>query len=248
MDNKRALVLFSGGQDSATCLAWALNEFDYVETIGFDYRQRHRIELDVRQEFIEKLREAFPKWSDRLGGDHLIDVGSIAELGETAMTSDIEIQMQETGLPNTFVPGRNLLFLTYASALSYRRNIKHIVTGVCETDYSGYPDCRDDTIKALQASLNLGMESRFVIHTPLMWRDKATTWELAYEYGGASLIDLIICDSHTCYQGDHSTKHDWGYGCGVCPACELRKTGWEKWTKKLSYNVKTFPFLNSVKL
>ncbi len=201
MDANRALVLFSGGQDSATCLAWALDKYQHVETVGFDYRQRHSIELDVRQEFFSGLHKTFPIWASRMGEDHLLDVGSIAELGDTAMTSEIEIEMQENGLPNTFVPGRNLLFLTYAAAIAYRRNIKHIITGVCETDYSGYPDCRDDTIKALQVSLNIGMETRLVIHTPLMWRDKANTWELAYTLGNANLVDLLIQHTHSCYQG-----------------------------------------------
>lgn len=248
MDVNRALVLFSGGQDSATCLAWALEQYENVETIGFDYRQRHSIELKVRQEFFIGLHKAFPKWASRLGEDHVLDVGSIAELGETAMTSDIKIAMQKNGLPNTFVPGRNLLFLTYAAAIAYRRNIKHIITGVCETDYSGYPDCRDDTIKALQVSLNLGMETRLALHTPLMWRDKASTWDLAYTLGNAVLVDLLIQHTHSCYQGNHSDKYEWGYGCNACPACELRKNGWERWGKRHSYNQETRTIFHLVKI
>lgn len=221
-----ALVLFSGGQDSATCLAWALDRFDRVETVGFDYRQRHRIELDIRPQFRDGLKARFPQWAARLGEDHMIDAGSLTALGETAMTADVAITMGEDGLPTTFVPGRNLLFLTYAAALAYRRSLKHLVTGVCETDYSGYPDCRDDTIKALQVALNLGMERRFVIDTPLMWIDKAATWKLAETLGGATLVELVRDFSHSCYLGDRSHRHDWGYGCGTCPACQLRANGW----------------------
>jgi 7-cyano-7-deazaguanine synthase len=221
-----ALVLFSGGQDSTTCLAWALARFAHVETVGFDYRQRHRVELDCRPRIREALRDGFPDWGDRLGDDHLIDAGSLTALGETAMTAEVAITMGENGLPTTFVPGRNLLFLTYAAALAYRRGIKHLVTGVCETDYSGYPDCRDDTMKALQVALNLGMEKRFVVDTPLMWIDKAGTWRLTETLGGAPLVDLIREHSHSCYKGDREHHHAWGWGCGDCPACELRAKGW----------------------
>jgi 7-cyano-7-deazaguanine synthase len=221
-----ALVLFSGGQDSATCLAWALDRFDRVETVGFDYRQRHRVELDCRPVLLDTLRAAFPAWSDRLGSDHIVDIAGLAAIGETAMTSDVAITMGANGLPTTFVPGRNLLFLTYAAAIAYRRGLKHIITGVCETDYSGYPDCRDDTIKALQVALNLGMESRFVLHTPLMWIDKAETWQFAENLGGRALVDVIREHSHTCYVGDREHRHPWGYGCGACFACELRAQGW----------------------
>lgn len=234
MDAQHALVLFSGGQDSATCLVWALSKFDFVETIGFDYRQRHAVELEVRQEFLQALRESFPDWGAKLGEDHLVDLGGLAALGDTAMTSDVEIQMTEAGLPNTFVPGRNIAFFTFAASLAYRRGCKHIVAGMCETDYSGYPDCRDDTIKALQATLNLGMESRFVIHTPLMWIDKAQTWKLAEDLGGEPFVDLIIESTHTCYLGDRNNKYQWGYGCGACPACDLRKIGWTKWKSKIN--------------
>ena len=222
-----ALVLFSGGQDSTTCLAWALSRFDYVETVGFDYRQRHRTELDCRPTTLEALKRNFPIWADRLGDDRLVDLGVIAEISETALTKDIEIQFQANGLPNTFVPGRNILFLTIAGAIAYRKGLKHLVGGMCETDYSGYPDCRDDTLKALQATLNLGMESRLVIDTPLMWLDKAATWALAHELGGDLLVDLIRFETHTCYHGLREQLHEWGYGCGECPACELRKAGYE---------------------
>ncbi len=226
MANQNALVLFSGGQDSATCLIWALDRFDHVETVGFDYRQRHHVELEVRKTFLEKVREQFPDWASKLGEDTMVDMGGLAELGETAMTDDVAIEMEENGLPNTFVPGRNILFFTYAGALAYRRECKHIVGGMCETDYSGYPDCRDDTLKALQATLSLGMDTRLVIHTPLMWIDKAATWQLAYTFGGERLIELIKEHTHSCYLGDRSNRREWGYGCGECPACELRENGW----------------------
>jgi len=223
-----ALVLFSGGQDSATCLAWALDRFERVETLGFDYGQRHRVELDCRTGFRAALVADFPAWSDRLGEDHTLRLDALAEVSDTALTRDVEIKMQEDMLPNTFVPGRNLLFLTFGAALAYRRGLKHIVGGMCETDYSGYPDCRDDTIKALQVAVNLGMDRRFVLHTPLMWVDKAATWKLASDLGGDSLVDLICEETHTCYLGDRTHRHPWGYGCGECPACELRENGWTK--------------------
>lgn len=229
LDPQAALVLFSGGQDSATCLAWALDRFTHVETVGFDYRQRHRVELEIRQDFLSAIRENFVPWAQHLSEDHIIDVASLAAIGQTAMTEDVAIEMGTNGLPTTFVPGRNLLFLTYAAALAYRRGIRHIVTGVCETDYSGYPDCRDDTIKALQVAINLGMDSRFVLHTPLMWRDKAATWALADQMGGRPLVDLILTKTHTCYVGDHTHLHPWGFGCGTCPACNLRANGWWQW-------------------
>lgn len=227
-----ALVLFSGGQDSATCLAWALDRFDSVETIGFDYGQRHRVELDVRVTFLSSIRKLFPAWGGKLKDDHVIDLAVLGQVSHTALTNDVEIAMAESGLPNTFVPGRNLLFLTFAAAIAYRRGIKHLVTGVCETDYSGYPDCRDDTIKALQIALNLGMEQRFVLHTPLMWIDKAATWELADELGGKALVELVRTETHSCYLGDRRTSNDWGFGCGKCPACELRQAGWHKFAAR----------------
>jgi 7-cyano-7-deazaguanine synthase len=224
-----ALVLFSGGQDSATCLAWALDRYDRVETIGFDYGQRHRVELEVRTVFLEKLRALFPRWAEKLGADHLLDLSVLGAISDTALTGERAIEMSASGLPNTFVPGRNLLFLTLAAAVAYRRGLKRLVTGVCETDYSGYPDCRDDTIKALQVAINLGTESRFVLETPLMWIDKAATWAMADALGGAPLTDLIVRDTHTCYLGDRQTDHAWGFGCGACPACELRASGYERW-------------------
>jgi 7-cyano-7-deazaguanine synthase len=225
--SESALVLFSGGQDSATCLAWALARFGAVETIGFDYGQRHRVELDCRARIVTRLRAEFPDWAGRLGADHLIDLTVLGQISDTALTRDSAIAFAATSLPNTFVPGRNLLFFTFAAAIGYRRGLRHLVGGMCETDYSGYPDCRDDTLKSLQATLSLGMDHRFVIHTPLMWRDKLATWELARELGGDALVELIREDSHSCYLGDRGHRHDWGYGCGECPACELRRKGWE---------------------
>ena len=221
MRDDAALVLFSGGQDSATCLAWALDRFAHVETLGFDYGQRHRVELDCRG----ALRAGMA--NPRLGEDHLLDLGVLGALSDTALTREAEIALREDGLPTTFVPGRNLIFLTFAAALAARRGLRHIVTGVCETDYSGYPDCRDDTIKALQVAINLGMASRFVLHTPLMWRDKPATWRLAESLGGAALVELIRRESHSCYKGVRDVLHPWGHGCGECPACELRAAGWE---------------------
>ncbi len=221
-----ALVLFSGGQDSTTCLAWALDRFARVETIGFDYGQRHRIELDQRPILRAALRERFPVWGERLGEDHTIDLAALGAIAETAMTREIAIEADAKGLPNTFVPGRNLLFLTFAAALAHRRGLRTLVGGMCETDFSGYPDCRDDTIKAMQVALNLGMERRFVIETPLMWIDKAGTWRLADTLGGDALLELIVEATHTCYIGERGTRHAWGYGCGTCPACMLRADGW----------------------
>jgi 7-cyano-7-deazaguanine synthase len=223
---ERALVLFSGGQDSTTCLAWALDRFAAVETIGFDYRQRHRVELDCRGRILARLRREFPAWDARLGVDHVLDLGVLGEISDTAMTRATEIAFAESGLPNTFVPGRNLLFFTLAAALGYRRGARHLVGGMCETDYSGYPDCRDDTLKALQATLSLGMDHRFVIHTPLMWRDKKATWALAQTLGGKALVELVRDETHSCYLGVRAERHDWGYGCGGCPACDLRRNGW----------------------
>ncbi len=233
-ENNSALVLLSGGQDSATCLAWALDRFERVETVGFDYGQRHRIELDCRPKIRAGIAALDPAWALRLGEDHTIGLDAIGTISQTALTRDIAIeantvQPDGTTLPNTFVPGRNLMFLTFAAALAYRRGLKHIVGGMCETDYSGYPDCRDDTIKAMQAVLNLGMASRFVIDTPLMWIDKAATWKLAEDLGGAKLIDLIREETLTCYHGDRTHRHDWGYGCGECPACELRLDGYQRY-------------------
>lgn len=223
-----ALVLFSGGQDSTTCLAWALDRFEHVETVGFDYGQRHRIELECRDTLRVQMRALNTIWAERLGDDHTISLAALGEISDTALTSPMQIEMAENGLPNTFVPGRNLIFLTFAAALAYRRGLKHIVGGMCETDYSGYPDCRDDTIKALQVALNVGMEKRFVFDTPLMWIDKAATWQLAKHLGGRALVDVIVRDSHTCYLGERGEFHQWGHGCGKCPACDLRAKGYEK--------------------
>jgi 7-cyano-7-deazaguanine synthase len=225
----KAIVLFSGGQDSTTCLAWALERFDHVETLGFDYRQRHAIELEQRKIVIARMRELSPAWSAKLGEDHLLDLGVLSQVSDTALTRDVEIIADAQGLPNTFVPGRNLLFMTFAAALAWRRGVRHIVGGMCETDFSGYPDCRDDAIKALQVALNIGMDQRFVLHTPLMWLDKAATWALSAELGGTAFVDLIRDHSHTCYHGDRQNLHDWGYGCGACPACDLRARGWREW-------------------
>jgi 7-cyano-7-deazaguanine synthase len=227
---EKGLVLFSGGQDSTTCLAWALERFTAVETIGFAYRQRHRIELDCRASVLRRLRREFPRWDEKLADDHLVDLGVLGQLSDTALTRQSAISLTERGLPNTFVPGRNLLFFTFAAALGYRRGLRHLVGGMCETDYSGYPDCRDDTLKALQATLSLGMDHRFVIHTPLMWRDKRATWELAQRLGGAALVELVREETHSCYQGDREHRHPWGYGCGECPACALRRAGWEAYS------------------
>lgn len=232
-----ALVLFSGGQDSTTCLALALSRYDRVETIGFDYGQRHAVELSARQVVLSELRDRFPRWGSRLGADHVIDGRVLGEISDTALTRDMAIRIDASGLPNTFVPGRNLVFLTLAGALAYRRDLQVIMTGVCETDFSGYPDCRDDTMKAMQLALSLGMDKRFLIDTPLMWIDKAATWQLAHDVGqkedpqrgGNALIELIVEHTHTCYVGDRQHRHAWGYGCGQCPACELRASGWQRW-------------------
>lgn len=224
-----ALVLFSGGQDSTTCLAWALKNYSRVETIGFDYGQRHAIELTVRPTLLEQMRAQSPLWAERLGEDHMIDLSLIAAISDTAMTQNVEIVMQENGLPNTFVPGRNLLFMTVAATVAYRRGLTVLVGGMCETDFSGYPDCRDDTMKALQVALNLGMDTRMKLETPLMWLDKAQSWDLAESLGGQRLVDLIRSGTHTCYLGERGALHDWGYGCGTCPACALRANGYHQY-------------------
>jgi len=221
-----ALVLFSGGQDSATCLAWALERFAVVETVGFTYGQRHAVEMDQRAPLRDAILAAKPSWQPRLGPDYVLDLGVIKDLGASALTSDAAIAMGQDGLPTTFVPGRNLLFFTAAAALAHRRGLKRLVGGMCETDYSGYPDCRDDTLKALQVALNLGMDRRFVIETPLMWLDKAATWQMAEDLGGEALVNAIRDLSHSCYRGERTTMHAWGAGCGTCPACDLRAKGW----------------------
>jgi len=227
-----ALVLFSGGQDSTTCLAWALSRFRPVETLGFDYRQRHAIELQCRGPIREAIRAAMPDLARDLREDHIVDLGILGTISETALTRDVEIAMLANGLPSTFVPGRNILFLTFAACIAYRRGLKHIVGGMCETDFSGYPDCRDDTVKSLQATLNLGMAAHFVLHTPLMWLDKSETWSLAEKLGGEALLELILELTHSCYLGERGERHDWGYGCGKCPACELRSAGFARYQRQ----------------
>ncbi len=224
-----ALVLFSGGQDSTVCLAWALERFARVETVGFDYRQRHAVELEVRPRIRERLPAIAERWRTRLGDDHVVRIDALADMSETALTRDMAIEMSASGLPTTFVPGRNLIFLSFAGALAYRRGIRHLVAGMCETDFSGYPDCRDDTVKAMQIALTLGLDRRVTIHTPLMWIDKAATFALAQSIGGEPLIDLLLAETHTCYLGDREHRHDWGFGCGECPACRLRAEGFAKW-------------------
>ena len=228
LSQETALVLFSGGQDSTMCLAWAMERFARVETIGFDYGQRHAVELDMRPRLRERLAALRGEWAGRLGEDHLIKLDALGAISETALTRDMKIEIAEGGLPTTFVPGRNLVFLTFAGAVAYRRGAKHLIAGMCETDYSGYPDCRDDTLKAMQVALTLGMDRRFVVHTPLMWIDKAGTFALAEEIGGKPLLDLVIEETHSCYRGDRSHRHPWGYGCGECPACRLRAEGFAR--------------------
>jgi 7-cyano-7-deazaguanine synthase len=226
--NNRALVLFSGGQDSTTCLAWALQRYEHVETIGFNYGQRHVVELDCRLSVLSHLRTQFPAWAARLGEDHLLDLAVLGQISDTALTQTRQIEFSSSGLPNTFVPGRNLLFFTFAAALAYRRGLQVLVGGMCETDYSGYPDCRDNTLKALQVAVSLGLDSPMVVETPLMWIDKPATWALARSLGGDALVDLVCESTHTCYLGDRSVRHPWGYGCGHCPACDLRARGFDR--------------------
>lgn len=228
-----ALVVFSGGQDSATCLAWALDRWNRVETIGFDYGQRHRIELDVREPVRQAVVACNPGWSTRMGPDRMIDLSVLAQVSLSALTSDLPITPRHDGLPATFVPGRNLLFLTFAAIVAEQRGLKHVVTGVCETDYSGYPDCRDDTIKALQAAINLGLQSRLVLHTPLMWIDKAATWRMTEALGGEALVEALRWETHSCYTGDRSSRFAWGMGCGACDACMLRASGWSRYAEAL---------------
>jgi 7-cyano-7-deazaguanine synthase len=231
-----ALVLFSGGQDSTVCLAWALARFARVETVGFAYGQRHAIELEVRPRIREHVAAINADWARRLSEDHIISLDALAAISDTALTRDVAIEIANTGLPTTFVPGRNLIFSSFAAALGYRRGIKHLVAGMCETDYSGYPDCRDDTIKAMQVALGLGMDRRFVLHTPLMWIDKAGTFALADDIGGKALLDLVIEDTHSCYLGDRAHRHGWGYGCAECPACRLRAEGFARFVATRARN------------
>ena len=228
LSSDAALVLFSGGQDSTVCLAWALERFTRVETVGFDYGQRHVVELSVRSRLREGLMALRSSWKARLGDDHIVRIDALAAMSDTALTRETTIEIAENGLPNTFVPGRNLIFFCFAGALAYRRGARHIVAGMCETDYSGYPDCRDDTIKAMQVALTLGMDKRFTLHAPLMWIDKATTFGMAHDIAGQGLLDLIVEDTHSCYLGDRKQRHTWGYGCGACPACQLRAQGFAK--------------------
>jgi len=232
LDVRKALVLFSGGQDSTTCLAWTLDRYAAVETVGFDYGQRHASEMEARQRVLAAIRAGFPQWAGRLGADHVLPLAVLKAIGGSALTDDVKIEMGANGLPTTFVPGRNILFLTAAAGLAYRRGIGTLVGGMCETDFSGYPDCRNDTIEATEAALNLGMEAEFNIETPLMWIDKAQTWALAQELGGKSLIDLIVEETVTCYEGDRTHRFDWGYGCGTCPACDLRAKGYERFAAR----------------
>ncbi|MBV8603917.1 MAG: 7-cyano-7-deazaguanine synthase QueC [Pelomonas sp.] len=226
---RKALVLFSGGQDSTACLAWALARYAEVETLGFDYGQRHRVELDCRQTVRRELAARFPHWAPKLGADHLLDLALLGQISDTALTADRAIEMQANGLPNTFVPGRNLLFLTFAATLAYRRGASVLVGGMCETDYSGYPDCRDNTLKALQVALSLGLDTQLTLETPLMFISKAETWALTEQLGGAALNALVIEHTHTCYLGDRTHRHAWGYGCGTCPACALRARGYAEY-------------------
>lgn len=226
----RALVLFSGGQDSSTCLAWALERYAHVETLAFDYGQRHAIELQVRPAILQQMAALQPEWQARLGEDHMLDLGLLGQISDTALTKDVAIEMQANGLPNTFVPGRNLIFMMLAATLAYRRGLNVLVGGMCETDFSGYPDCRDDSMKALQVALNLGMATRIKLETPLMWINKKQTWQLAHEIGGAALVELIRTQTHTCYLGERGELHPWGHGCGHCPACELRARGYEEYS------------------
>jgi 7-cyano-7-deazaguanine synthase len=232
LSTETALVLFSGGQDSTVCLAWALERFGRVETVGFDYHQRHRIELSVRTRLREEMTALSGAWKARLGDDHLIKLDALAAISETALTRETAIAIADSGLPTTFVPGRNLVFFCFAGALAYRRGARHLVAGMCETDYSGYPDCRDDTVKAMQVALSLGLDKRITIHTPMMWVDKAETFAMAEEIGGKAFLDLVIEDSHSCYLGDRAKRHDWGYGCGTCPACKLRAEGFARFKNR----------------
>jgi 7-cyano-7-deazaguanine synthase len=229
MSETASLVLFSGGQDSTVCLAWALERFARVETVGFAYGQRHAVEMVQRPLIRSRMAQALPAWAPRLGEDHVLELATLGAISETALTRDAAFQMSAAGLPNTFVPGRNLLFFTYAAALAYRRDIRTLVGGMCETDYSGYPDCRNDTLQALATAISLGMDAPFALETPLMWIDKAATWAMAERLGGGPLVDLIVEHTHTCYTADRTTRHAWGFGCGACPACKLRARGWEQW-------------------
>lgn len=232
--HRKAMVLMSGGQDSTTCLAWALEHFESVETVGFDYGQRHRVELECRRDVLAAMRALRADWRARLGEDHLLDMALLGQISDCALTRDKALEFAASGVPNTFVPARNLLFFTFAAALAYRRSATVLVGGMCETDYSGYADCRDNTLKSLQVSLSLGLDTPIVIETPLMWLDKAQTWQLAYDLGGEAFVELVRDRTHTCYMGERETLHDWGYGCGQCPACRLREQGWRAYQQSRS--------------
>lgn len=228
--DQTAGLLFSGGQDSATCLAWALDKFDRVETIGFEYGQRHDIEMKCRLEVRTSVKESFPQWADKLGEDHVINLAGLGQISETSLTRDVEIGVHENGLPTTFVPGRNLIFLNYAAALGWRRGVSHLVAGMCEADFSGYPDCRQETLDSQMQAISLGLDRDYTLHTPLMYLSKAGAWHLAMSLGGEKLVQIIREKTHTCYKGVHSDLHPWGYGCGDCPACELRAKGWSEYS------------------
>ena len=234
MTEPSALVLFSGGQDSATCLVWALERFTRVETICFDYGQRHRVELEVRDHFLERVVDLKPEWYQRLGEDHRLDLSTLGQISDTALTGDVAFAAGRDGLPNTFVPGRNLIFLTYAGAVAWRRGIHTLVAGMCETDYSGYPDCRNDTLQTLAQAMSMGMAHEIRLETPLMYVDKAATWAMAQDLGGDALVAEMTENTHTCYAGDRNTRHVWGYGCAACPACDLRRNGWDQWQNTLT--------------
>ncbi len=223
---KKALIMFSGGQDSASCLAWACTHFDHVETVGFDYGQRHSIEMQCRQTVLSEMREQFPDWADRIGRDHIVDLSALGQISDTALTRDVEITISDSGLPSTFVPGRNLIFLNFAAALGFRRGLTTIIGGMCEADFSGYPDCRQETLDAQMQAISLGMDKPYTLLTPLMHISKAGAWSLARELGGDRLVELILEHTHSCYLGERGVRRDWGYGCGSCPACELRAKGW----------------------
>ncbi|WP_026940951.1 7-cyano-7-deazaguanine synthase QueC [Hellea balneolensis] len=224
--SNKALILFSGGQDSATCLAWALENYDYVETVGFNYEQRHAIEMQCRKVVLENIASAFPNWGTKLGKDHIVDLSALGAISDTSLTRDVEITMDDEGLPSTFVPGRNLIFLNFAAAVAYRRGITTLIGGMCEADFSGYPDCRKETLDAQMQAISLGMDKAYTLETPLMHLSKSGAWALAEKLGGQLLIDIILEDSHSCYKGTRGVRFDWGYGCGECPACELRAKGW----------------------
>lgn len=226
---RKALLLFSGGQDSATCLAWACENYDSVETIGFDYGQRHDVEMTCRLDVLKHMKTNFPQWASKIGEDHIVDLSALGAISETSLTRESEIEMGEAGLPNTFVPGRNLIFLNFAAAVGYRRGIFNLVGGMCEADFSGYPDCRKETLNAVMTSISLGMDRAFRLETPLMHLSKAGAWTLAQVLGGSSLVELILSKTHTCYLGERGPRQAWGYGCGGCPACEIRARGWQEY-------------------